>query len=76
MDLNEIKNVKINQIDALYNTERLYKARNSVIKFFDDYSSIISEAKHKTYHGEGIKLLTPKQILQKTTNSIGTNKGR
>ena len=49
----------------MYNTETLYKARNSVIKFFDDYSSIISEAKHKTYHGEGMKLLTFKQILQR-----------
>ena len=25
----------------------LYKARNSVIEFFDDYSSMISEAKFK-----------------------------
>ena len=39
----------------------LYKARNSVIKFFD-YSLIIPEAKYKTNHGEGIKLLTPQRL--------------
>ena len=30
---------------------------------FDDYSSIISEAKYKTNHGEGLKILTAKQML-------------
>ena len=41
----------------------LYKARNSVIEFFDDYSSMISEAKLKAT--KGIKILTPKQLLQR-----------
>ena len=40
-----------------------YKARNSVIGFFDDYSSMISEAKLKAT--KGIKILTPKQLLQR-----------
>ena len=32
---------------------------------FDDYSRIVSEAKCKTKYGEGLKILTPKQILQR-----------
>ena len=32
---------------------------------FDDYSRIVSEAKDKTKSGEGLKILTPKQILQR-----------
>ena len=51
----------------------LYKARNNVIIFFDDYSSVESEAKHKTTKGTGLKILTPKQ---KITNSTCTSKGK
>ena len=36
-----------------------------VIKLFDDYSRIVSEAKYKTKYGEGLKILTPKQMLQR-----------
>ena len=43
----------------------LYKARNSVIEFFDDYSSMVSEAKRKATKGTGLKILTPKQMLQR-----------
>ena len=43
----------------------LYKARNSVIEFFDDYWSMVSEAKRKATKGTELKILTPKQMLQK-----------
>ena len=43
----------------------LYKARNEAIKFYDDYSLIMSEAKIKAVKGEGLKILTPKQMLQR-----------
>ena len=43
----------------------LYKARNEAIKFFDDYSSVLSEAKSKATTGAGLKILTPKQMLQR-----------
>ena len=43
----------------------LQKARNRVIKFYDYYSSMVSEAKHKATKGTGLKILTPKQILQR-----------
>ena len=43
----------------------LYKARNEAIKFYDDYSLIMSEAKIKATKGKGLKILTHKQILQR-----------
>ena len=49
----------------MYNNETLYKARNEAIKFYDDYSLIMSEAKIKAVKGEGLKILTPKQMLQR-----------
>ena len=32
---------------------------------FDDYSRIVFEAKYRTKHRECLKILTPKQILQR-----------
>ena len=43
----------------------LYKARTEDIKFYDDYSSMISEAKTKATKVAGLKILTPKQMLQR-----------
>ena len=45
----------------------LYKARNEDIKFYDDYSLMMSEAKTKARatEGTGLKILTLKQILQR-----------
>ena len=34
----------------------LYKARNEAIKFYDDYSLIMSEAKIKATKGKGLKI--------------------
>ena len=43
----------------------LYKGRNEGIKFYDDYSLMISEAKTKANIGKELKILTPKQMLQR-----------
>ena len=45
----------------------LYNARNEAIKFYDDYYSMMSEAKTKarTTKGAELKILTPKQMLQR-----------
>ena len=47
----------------------LYKARHEAIKFYHDYSSIMSEAKYKAKQdatkGTGLKILTPKQMLRR-----------
>ena len=48
------------QKNTLYNIEMLYKARNEAIKFYDDYSSMMSETKYRATKGTGLKVLTPK----------------
>ena len=43
----------------------IYKARKEAIKFFDDYLLMVSEAKNKATKGTGLKILTPKEMLQR-----------
>ena len=42
-----------------------YKAREKVITLFDDYATIVSKAKYETKHGKELKMLSPKQMLQR-----------
>ena len=42
----------------------LYKARNKVIKLYDDYSSIMPDAKNKASKGDGLKILIPEQFFK------------
>ena len=42
----------------------LYKARKKAIKFYDDYSLMISEARYRATKGKGLKIITPKQMFQ------------
>ena len=49
----------------MYNVETLYKARNEAIKLYDNYFSMMYEAKIKATKGRGLKILTPKQMLQR-----------
>ena len=54
------------QKNTIYNIEMLYKARKEAIKFFDDYSLMISEAKNKAKNNisdKRLKILTPKQMF-------------
>ena len=64
------------QKNTLYNIEMLYKARNEAIKFYDDYSLMMSEAKNKATKGTGLKILTPKQMPQQIPNIFCTGKSR
>ena len=57
----------------------LYKVRNEVIKFYDDYSLMMSEAKTKskennTIKGTELKTLTLKQMLQRLPIAISQMK--
>ena len=57
----------------------LYKARNEAIKFYDDYSLMMSEAKTKATKankGKGFKILTPKQMLQRLPIALAQVKAR
>ena len=48
----------------------LYKAINEAIKFYDDYSSMMSKAKYRATKGKGLKILTSKQMLQRLPISL------
>ena len=54
----------------MYNIEILYKARNEAIKFYDDYSLMMSEAKVKATKGMRLKILSPKQMLQRLPTAL------
>ena len=46
----------------------VYNARNDAIKFIEDYGSMILEAKklaREDQKGEGLKILTPNQMLKR-----------
>ena len=42
-----------------------YKSRNEANKFYNDYSSMVSEAKNKATKGTRLKILTQKQMHQR-----------
>ena len=50
---------------ALENIKLLYESTQTTTELFNEYSSFVSEAKYRTRHGEGFKILTSKQILQR-----------
>ena len=66
--LNTIRkgNKSAKQKNTLANINIHFNARNSVIKFIEDYGSMILEAKKlaKEQEGTGLKILTPNQMLK------------
>ena len=54
----------------------LYKARNGAIEFYDDYSSMMSEAKYRATKGTGLKNINTKTNASKITNSSCKSKTR
>ena len=62
-------NKTIEQRETISNLETFYKSREEVIDFFRDYIEMLSDAncdagKNET-KGKGLKILTPKQMLQR-----------
>ena len=51
------------QRKTLANINMLFNERKNTVKTFHDYSSVVLEARHRSVKGEGIKILTPKQML-------------
>ena len=43
----------------------LYKARYNFVKFFDDYSLMAFEARHEATKETALKVLIPRQMLQR-----------
>ena len=59
------RNKSKEQKNTFYNIEMLYKARGEATKFYDDYSLMVPEAKHKARETTGLKMLRPNQMLQR-----------
>ena len=43
----------------------LYKARDEAINFYGNHPLMMSQAKYRATKGTGLKILTPKQILER-----------
>ena len=72
--LNKLTNIKIGrktlkQEKTINNLERFYTSRAEVINFFKDSTEMLSDARYKSKQneteGKGLKILTPKQMLQR-----------
>ena len=76
---NKLSNIKIGkkhpgkkkkklQKEVINNIEKFYKSREEIINFFSDYIEMLSnanyDAKQNEIKGTGLKILTPKQMLQ------------
>ena len=68
-NLNIIRKGNKNSVQkrTLSNIENHYDARESVIKFIEDYGTMVLEAKRlaKEQEGTGLKILTPNQMLKR-----------
>ena len=67
-NLSEIKmwrKKSINQKNTIKNITNFFDLRKKTIDFFRDYSFLLSEAKCKAKYGKELKILTPKQMLQR-----------
>ena len=54
------------QRETLNEINNLYNSRDMAIKFIEDYDSMILEAKRiARQEGEGLKILTPNQMLKR-----------
>ena len=53
----------------------LYESREKVINLLDNYSTIAYDAKYKSIYGEEIKIITPKQMLQRLPIAFAQVKG-
>ena len=51
--------------DIIKNITNFFDLWEKIIDFFRDYSFLLSEAKYKAKYGEGLKILTSKQMLQR-----------
>ena len=56
--------------------KNLYKSREKVTKLYTDHAKIASGAKYKAKYGEGLKILTSKQMLQRLPIVLAQNEIR
>ena len=57
------------QKEVINNLEKFYLSREEVINFFRDYGKMVLDAAYKSKQnetkGKGLKILTPKQMIQR-----------
>ena len=58
------------QKSIINNLKTFHKTKKKVIKLFDDYTTILSKVKYEAKHGKGLKILTPKQMLQRLSIAL------
>ena len=72
--LRKLSNIKIGknnikQKEAINNLEKFYLSREEVINLFRDYAEMLSDAnrdsKQNRSEGKGLRILTPKQMLER-----------
>ena len=72
--LNKLSNIKIckktlEQKDVINNLEKYYNSREEVVRFFRGYVEMLSDGNHNANQnetkGKGLKILTPKQMIQR-----------
>ena len=72
--LNKLSNIKIGtktleQKEVINNLENFYSSREEVISFFRDYVEMLSDAnynaKQNETKGKGLRILIPKQMIQR-----------
>ena len=49
---------------------KFYNAWKDIIDLLNDFTTIMPEAKHKVIKEEGIKILSPKQTLQRLPKAL------
>ena len=69
-------NKSAKQNKMFVNINILFNGRNDAIKFVEDSTSMILEAKKKATEGKPLKILTPKQLLQRLPICPCTSKNR
>ena len=58
------------QINTIKNIKKLYNGWEKVLKFHNYYTRMVSDDIYKSIHGEGLKILTPKQVIQRLTIAL------
>ena len=78
--LNKLSIVKIGkkilkQKETIDNLEKFYLSREGTIKFFRDYGKMVLDVSYKSKQneteGKGLKIFTPKQMLQRLPIALG-----
>ena len=62
------------QKEVITNLENFYKSREELFNFFRDYTKMMLDSNYKAKQdatkGTGLKILTPKQLLQKLLTAV------